>query len=267
METKPLNGKVAIVTGSGTGIGRAIAKTLAANGAAVMLAGRREAPLQAVQAEIQAAGGVAAYMSSDVGNLDQCAALVKGTVDKFGRLDILVNNATAQKAPNGPRPERLQDVPVEDWQFSFNVNVLGPFVLCREAIPHLAKHDRAFIVNIGAIGTRRMYSGGSYGVYVATKNAMRGMTVSLSKELRQYTGIRCHIVHPGAVLTERMAESLAKGTATSGVGNSSKDIANAKHISTQDMADAVLFLVTRTGNGMIDEVAVRREDADYWCFE
>ncbi len=81
METKPLNGKVAIVTGSGTGIGRVIAKTLAENGAAVMLSGRREAPLQAVQAEIQAAGGTAAYMRTDVGELDQCVALVKGTVE------------------------------------------------------------------------------------------------------------------------------------------------------------------------------------------
>ncbi len=154
----------------------------------------------------------------------------------------------------------MQDVPLEHWQQSIAVNVLGPFVLCREAIPHLAKHERAFIVNTGAIGTRRMYAGGDYGVYVATKNAARGMLVALSKELRKYTGIHCHIVNPGMVATERALEAVAQG-------KQRPDLVGKQYASTQDIADAVLFLVTRTGNGMIDELSVRREDADYFCYE
>src|SRR5512136_2427313 len=96
MEGKPLSGKVAIVTGAGSGIGQATALTLARAGAAVALAGRREPRLRATKAEIEALGGVGAVFQTDIGIRDQCKALLKSTVDRFGRLDILVNNAVYQ---------------------------------------------------------------------------------------------------------------------------------------------------------------------------
>ena len=259
MEHKPLANKVAIITGSGSGIGKVIAKTLAANGATVVLVGRREANLKAVQAEIVQAGGHAAAIPTDVTDPSQCAALVQKTVDQFGRLDILVNNATATDQRDGPSVTNLQEVPLEVWQHSIAVNVLAPFILTREAIPHLSKQDRAFIVNTGAIGTRFMYPGGAYGVYVATKNAARSMMVVFSKELRKYTNIRVHTVNPGMVGTERVVENISSG-------GHRPDLKNSKLIDPQDIADVMLFLVTRTTNGMIDEVSVRREDADYYCY-
>ena len=273
MEQKPLEHKVAIVTGSGSGIGAVIAMTMAKAGATVVLVGRREANLQEVAAAIEKAGGKAVPMPTDIADPDQCVALVKNTVDQLGRLDILINNATAThmrgykgggssiavaKAVETEESMHLQDVTLEDWQQSIAVNVMAPFVLIRESIPHLRKQDRAFIVNTGAIGTRFMYPGGGYGVYVATKNAARGMAVVFSKELRKYTNIRVHIVNPGMVGTPRLADTLATGGA--------QELKDVKLISPQDIADAMLFLVTRTTNGMIDEISVRREDADYYCY-
>ena len=260
LNRKPLAEKIAIVTGAGSGIGKVIAATLAGGGATVVLAGRREALLQENEAAIRAAGGQAAAMPTDIADPAQCATLVRNTVDRFGRLDILVNNATATHMRNAQDIEHLQDVPLEDVQRSLAVNLLAPFVLTREAIPHLRQQERAFIVNMGSIGgARLMYSGGTYGVYVMTKVAARSMMVVFSKELRQYTNIRVHMVDPGMVGTERVVENIAGGATR-------PDLKESRLVSPQDIADVIFFLVTRTTNGMIDEVSVRREDASYYCY-
>ena len=273
MNSKPLDQKVAIVTGGGSGIGVFISKTLAESGATVVLVGRREANLKEVADQISQAGGKAVPMPTDISDPDQCVALVKNTVDQLGRLDILVNNATAThmrgykgggsslavaKAVETEETTHLQDVTLDDWRQSIAVNVMAPFILTREAIPHLAKQERAFVVNTGAIGTRFMYPGGGYGVYVATKNAARSMMVVFSKELRKYTNIRVHIVNPGMVATPRLTQAIA--------GGSSSELKDVKLVNPQDIADAMLFLVTRETNGMIDEISVRREDANYYCY-
>src|SRR4030042_2339287 len=93
MENTPLSGKVAIVTGAGSGIGKATALTLGQAGAAVALAGRREQRLRSTQAEIEALEGTAEVFPTDIGDIGQCKALVQGAVERFGRLDILVHNA------------------------------------------------------------------------------------------------------------------------------------------------------------------------------
>jgi fengycin family lipopeptide synthetase B len=257
MTDKPLVGKVAIVTGGGTGIGRAIAMTLAANGASVAVAGRTVATVEKVASAIEKAGGKAAAMPTDVGVEAECVALVAQTVKKFGRLDILVNNATF--TGTGPmKAERTAlEMPVEEWKASFAVNVLGPIVLSRESVPHMKKQDKAFIVNIGAIGTRFGYPG--MGIYSAVKNANRAAMIVLSKELRKTSGIRVHIVNPGGVASDRFQDAINAGTIR-------PDLKGSKMIPPQDIADAILFLVTRNTNGMVDEISVRREDADYYCY-
>jgi NAD(P)-dependent dehydrogenase (short-subunit alcohol dehydrogenase family) len=259
MDSDSLNGKVAVVTGAGSGIGKAISLTLARNGCAVALAARTESRLRAAQAEIQAFGGTADVFLTDVGVVAQCESLIRDVAARFGRLDILVNNAVGMGEPKaGPSssPPRLAQVTPEEWDQAYAVTVRGAFILSKQAIPYLSKQPRAFIVNIGTQATRRCQKGA--GVYVATKNALRGMSVVLSKELRETTGIRVHMVHPGAT-NSQMAMAMMTGA-------SRPDLLGAKWIDVQEIADVVLFLVTRTGNGMIDEIYVRREDADYWCF-
>jgi len=249
VESRRLDGRVAIVTGAGTGIGRATALTLARSGAAVAVAGRREALLQEVQQEVEGFGGRAAVFPTDVGDVAQCRALVRGAVDLFGRLDILVNNAAVTGSGGVP----LSEVSLEALEQQWAVNVRGPFVLCQEAIPHLKKQDRTYIVNIISMAARRHYVGS--GVYVATKNALRSLSIVWSKELRA-AGIRVHLLNPGGVITEPMRRAIDSGRRP--------DLKTARMMVPQDMADIVLFLVTREGNMMIDEVSPRRVDAAYF---
>ncbi len=260
MEGKPLTGKVAIVTGGGSGIGKAIALTLGGSGASVAVAGRTESRLRATKAEIEAMGGTAEVFRTDIGNVAQCQALVKGAVERFGRLDVLVNNAVYQAANatrgEGSNPLALEEVTPEEWDRAFAVTVRGTFTMCREAIPHMRKLDRAFIVNIGTVATKTCLK--KSGVYVACKSAIRGLSIVLSKELRETSGIRVHLIHPGGTGSEHFAGMIQAGARP--------DLVGVKLMPPQEIADVVLFLVTRTGHGTIDEVYVRREAAGYWCF-
>jgi len=136
-------------------------------------------------------------------------SLVQRVVKRFERLDILVNNAVASPRasdalPSLPKP--LADVSPDEWDMAYAVTVRGTFMLCRESIPYLKQQPRAFIVNIGTQATRRCQEGA--GVYVATKQAVRGMSIVLSKELRKTTGIRVHLVHPGGTNTNLLTDML-----------------------------------------------------------
>lgn len=253
MGPKPLDGRAAIVTGGGTGIGRAIALALAQNGASVALASRTESHLRAVQQEIEAFGGTAVVFPTDVGDASQCMSLVRQAVERFGRLDVLVNNAVFSAGTGKP----LADTPLEEWESAWAVNVRGPFVLCREAIPHLRQQERAFIVNLISMAARRHLP--YTGVYVATKNALRSMSIVLSKELREQTGIRVHLLNPGGVLTAPMQRAIETGRRA--------DLRGTKMMIPEEIAEVVLFLVTRTGNAVIDEVSIRRVDATYFGTE
>ena len=198
----PLDGRVAIVTGGGTGIGKATSLALARSGALLALASRDPAHLNAAKDEIEAFGGTSAIFPTDVGDIEQCVKLVKDVVDHFGRLDILINNAVGFGG-GGP----LMGVEPEAWDAATTTNVRGPLVLCKEAVPHLRKQEIAHIVNIISVGARRHYP--NSGVYSATKMALRAMTIVLSKELRAEQNLRIHAVNPGGIDTEPMRRAAA----------------------------------------------------------
>jgi NAD(P)-dependent dehydrogenase (short-subunit alcohol dehydrogenase family) len=260
MDDKPLNGKVAIVTGGGSGIGKAIALALAQNGAAVALAARTESRLVTTKEEIEAFGGTAEVFPTDIGEVDQCQALVKDVVERLGRLDILVNNAVYQppRLPQGTRvsSKPLEEVTPEEFGKALSVTVQGTFTLCREAIPHLRKQERAFIINIGTVSTKRCLRGS--GVYTTCKNAIRGLSIMLSKELRETSGIRVHLIHPGGTASENFAGAIKSGLRP--------DLEGVKLMPPKEIADVVLWLVTWQGHGTVDEIYIRRENAVYWCF-
>jgi len=254
MDSKRLLGQVAIVTGGGSGIGKATSLALAKEGASIVLAGRTESDLQKVKSLIEQDGGIAEVIPTDVGIEDQCIALVNKTIERFGRLDILVNNAASFVGAH----KQVIELTEEEWREGYMVNVRGPYILCRESIPYLKKADRASIVNIISVGARRCYI--DSGLYVSIKHALRAMTVVLSKELRKVAPqIRVHAVNPGGVRMEReKAVSLVQGR---------PDLVNAKLVVPAEIAELIITLVTHQGNGVIDEITMRRVDADYFCFD
>lgn len=170
-----LGGKVAIVTGGGSGIGEAIARAFAREGARVAVAGRRPEPIQAVADAIGRAGGEALAVAGDVRRVADAEALVRATVDRLGRLDILVNNAGIF---------RLSDVTTtteEEWDDILDTNLKGAFFCTRFAVAEMLKQGKGKIVNVssqaGAVG----WPGGS--VYCASKAGLEGLTRALAVDL------------------------------------------------------------------------------------
>jgi 3-oxoacyl-[acyl-carrier protein] reductase len=198
--------------------------------------------LEAVRTEIRAFGGDAASFPTDVSREAEVVTLIRDTVDRFGQLDILVNNAAT--GVFGP----LVEVITEQWDQTMAVNARGPFLMCREAIPHLKQQERSFIINISSAVGVKGYP--NQALYTASKHALMGMTKALAKEVHQ-DGIRVHAVCPGGVDTQM-------------IRNARPDLDQSVLMQPQEIADIVLFLVTRQGNAVIDEIQVRREVSTPW---
>lgn len=243
MPENTLEGKVAIVTGAGRGIGRSIAQTLAQRGVSVSLAARSKDELEHVREEIEAAGGKACCMPTDLSKEQEAVALVQNTVERFGRLDILVNNAGMGIF------KPLAETSTDEWDVIMRVNARGPFILCREAIPYLKRQKRSYIVNISSVVGVKGYE--NQAAYAASKHALMGMTKALAREVRDL-GIRVHAVCPGGVDTTLVASARP-------------DLDKSVLMQPEEIADAVLFLVTREGNAVIDEIHLHRESSIPWA--
>ncbi|HZF04784.1 MAG TPA: SDR family NAD(P)-dependent oxidoreductase [Patescibacteria group bacterium] len=190
---KALEGKVAIVTGAGRGIGRAIALAFAAEGAAVALASRSRSDLAEVAGEIRAGGGGRALaIPTDVTNDGAVEALVEQTASDFKRVDILVT--AAGTAAFGS----LADSKPADWDVMLSVNLRAAMVCCRAVLPTMLRQSAGTIVNVASIAAKRALPGSA--VYTATKAGLFGFSRVLAEELRN-TGVRVGVLMPGAVDT------------------------------------------------------------------
>jgi 3-oxoacyl-[acyl-carrier protein] reductase len=187
-----LKGKAAIVTGASKGIGAAIAKSLAAEGASVVVNyASSKTGADAVVAEIRAAGGKAVAVHGDVSKSADAQGIVDAAVEQFGRLDILVNNSGVY----GFSP--IENITEEDFHKHFNVNVLGLLLTTQAAVKHLG--EGSSIINIGSVVTRITPPGSA--VYTGTKGAVDAITGVLSRELGARK-IRVNALNPGMVETE-----------------------------------------------------------------
>ena len=240
-----LEGKAALVTGGSKGIGKAIARALAAEGADVAIAARTRETLEAAAAELAAETGRRVVpIVCDTGSTPAVEAMVAGAVERLGRLDILVNNAARPGGGPGPVPP-LEGVTDANFEEEMNTKVLGYLRCARAAAPHLKANGWGRIINVSGMAARQ--SGTAIG---SMRNvAVAALTKNLADELGPH-GINVTVVHPGLTWTERMpalmeqraAEqgvSVEEATARAAAGNSVRRIIDAA-----DIANVVAFLAS-----------------------
>ena len=184
---------VAVVTGATRGIGWAISEALVARGGRVVVSSRTASDVEASARQLSEQGpGEAHGIVCDVRQPEQCTGLVQGAVDRFGRLDVLVNNAGLGRfAP-------IQELDPEDWDLQIRTNLDGAFHCSRAAVPHLIEAGGGWIVNIGSLAGRNAFSGGV--AYNASKWGLLGMSEAMMLDLR-HQGVRVTCVMPGSVNT------------------------------------------------------------------
>ncbi|QEX18817.1 oxidoreductase [Hypericibacter terrae] len=183
-----LDHRVAIVTGASTGIGLAIAKAFAAEGAKVVLAARSRDKLQAAADAIRANGGEALAITTDISKENQVGILFSRTVEAYGKVDILVNNAGVAA------PETVENLSLEDWQRVMDVNVTGAFLCSREAFRLMKPQGGGRIINIGSVSAKAPRHKSA--AYTTSKFALEGLTRSLGLDGRSY-GIAVSVLQPG----------------------------------------------------------------------
>jgi len=194
-----LAGKVAIVTGAGSGIGRAIALRLASEGAKVAVAGQRLERVEETARLIAAAGGDALARACDVANAAQVEQLVGATVERFGGLHVLVNNA-AKNRPAAPLAETVAELTEEWWHATMDVNATGAFLCAKHALPHMIAAGGGAVINVAS--TSGIAGNWNQGAYVASKHAMVGLTRSIALDYAK-DGVRANAICPGFIETER----------------------------------------------------------------
>lgn len=224
------SGKVAIVTGAGSGIGKVSAIALLQAGYSVGLAGRREEALQATVAEAGEAGSRALAVSTDVSDPDSVAALFARTVEAFGRLDVLFNNA-GSNAPG----KTIDELTVEQWKTVIDVNITGVFLCAREAFRQMRQQSPmgGRIINNGSISAHVPRPGSA--PYTASKHAVTGLTRTISLDGRPFD-IACCQIDIGNAMTE-MAARMAEG-----VPQANGTIAPEPLMDVQRVAEAVVYM-------------------------
>jgi len=234
-----LAGKVALITGGGTGIGRSAAQMLAAEGAAVGIAGRRKEPLDAVVQEIEKAGGRAAARACDVSRVGEAKALGAWALETFGRVDVLVNNAG-----HSSKVRSVRWADEEEWRSVVDTNLHGVWALTKAVLPNMLARRDGIIITVSSIaGIRPGLLGGA--PYGAAKAAARNYMGSVLGELRNQ-GIRATTILPGEVDTPILDKRPLNPDAR----------ARATMMMPEDIAEVILLCATLPQRAAVEEIVM-----------
>jgi NAD(P)-dependent dehydrogenase (short-subunit alcohol dehydrogenase family) len=230
-----LQNKVALITGSGRGIGRAIARLFAAEGAAVFLTARTETELQTAANEITAAGGRALFEAADLSQVKDCRAIAKSAEEKFGRVDIVVNNA-GHYGPVLP----VEEYPLEEFEKVIAVHLRAAFLLSQLLLPGMYARKSGVILNISSISAKAAFGWGS--AYAAAKAGMIGLTrVNAAEAARK--GVRVNAICPGPVTETVMSKDLGA------------ELARKLNVSKEDQLAGFLETILQGRGQTADEIA------------
>lgn len=233
--------RVAIITGGGSGIGRAVASTMAALGAHVVICGRRGDVVAALAREATAAGLTMRAVAADVADAADVERVVAEAYDNYGAVDILVNNAGV--FGNGA----IHDHDVDTWDRVMAANLRGPFLMCRAVLPIMRAQRRGHIVNISSEAALEHYpTNGAYGV---SKHALNALGEYIQRENQDHD-IQVNTVCPGVVLTD-MTDALGA-------------VEPANCLVPEDVAELVLWLVTRRNNVKVGRPVLIQTMRDPW---
>ncbi|MEH1899650.1 MAG: SDR family oxidoreductase [Nostoc sp.] len=236
-----IQNKVVIITGASSGLGEATAKRLAASGAKLMLAARREDRLKDLVAEIAKLGGTATYRVTDVVDRSQVEALAKETLSTYSRIDVLINNAGLM--PLSP----LDQVKVEEWDRMIDVNIKGVLYGIAAVLPIMRQQKSGHIINLSSVAGHKVFPGSA--VYCATKYAVRAISEGL--RLESNGEIRSTNISPGAVATELTTTISDKDTAA-GI-NQLYAIA----IDADAIAQAIAYAIEQPDDVDVNEMIIR----------
>jgi 3-hydroxybutyrate dehydrogenase len=244
-----LANQVALITGSGRGIGRAIARLFANEGAAVFLTARTQEQLAATAKEIQNAGGQAAFVTADLAREEDCRRVVDAAREKFGPISILVNNA-GHYGPVVP----VEEYPLAEFDNVLAVHLRAAFILTQLVLPEMYAHERGVILNISSLSAKSAFSWGS--AYAAAKAGMLGLTrVTAAEAARK--GVRVNAICPGPVTETEMSKDLG-ATLARKIGVSSEEqlagflqsILQGRGQTAEEIAHAALFLCSKASSAM-----------------
>lgn len=234
-----LSGKVALITGASGGIGTSIAKRLSSMGMHLVITGRNVEKLEILKKEIEDSDTKVHIIVADTSFRNTPKQLIDETIQVFGKLDLLVNNAGYAVLKS------MKDTDVDEWDHCIAVNARAPFFICRESISYLQESSCGTIINISSVVGRLGYE--NQAVYTASKHALMGFSKVLAKEV-QSLGIRVHTIAPGGVATDM-------------VKTTRSDLDVSQLIQPKEIADIVEFLMKHRGNGIIDNINIRRSNS------
>jgi len=239
-----LDGKVAVVTGASSGIGEATAEALAAEGAAVVVAARREDRLTDLVERIRSNGGRVLAAVCDVTDESQAHGLIRKAEEEFGSVDILLNNAGVMLLSNVSKSLS------EEWRRMFDVNVMGLLYATDAAIEVMRRQGGGHLVNVSSLAGRKVTRDSS-GVYAGSKHAVHAISEGLRQELLQ-DNIRVTVVAPGAVDTE-----LPYHITDEDARESLSGLMSLERLQAEDIANAVVYAVTQPWRVSVNEILIR----------